>query len=303
MPDAVTDQNTECIVCSGRGPFPQLFANNGCTMVSCPTCGLVFQDPQPTDDDLAATYYHDEEWTKAMLGPLREKLQERAAEQVRRLRAAGIEPSGTLLDVGCAAGSFMTAARAAGWQATGVELGEATAAAARERGLDVRTGTLGDVMDELEGGYSLITFWDVLEHLRDPRRELALALGLLRPGGVVAATLPNVAGWYPQATYRLIARRTGRWEYPELPVHLYDFSPVTLRRLLAGAGFSDIEVRTFATPFWYYRGLSLSVGALGGRVRGRALRAAFELIHLPVYPAARLAHRENSQFVLARRLD
>ena len=69
-------------------------------------------------------------------------------------------------------------------------------------------------------------------------------------------------------------------------MHLYDFSPDTVRRLLLDAGFLDVRVRTYATPFWYYRETSLSVGALGGRWRGRALRAAFELIRLGVYPAA-----------------
>jgi hypothetical protein len=112
--------------------------------------------------------------------------------------------------------------------------------------------------------------------------------------------MPNVAGLYPQATYRLIARPTGRWEYPELPVHLYDFSPRTLTRLFKSSGYGDVKVRTFPTPFWYYRWTSLSIGALGGRLRGRLLRAAFELLHIPLYPAAKLADRQNSQFVLAR---
>ncbi|MGH2871561.1 MAG: methyltransferase domain-containing protein, partial [Solirubrobacteraceae bacterium] len=145
------------------------------------------------------------------------------------------------------------------------------------------------------------TFWDVLEHVRDPDRELALAHRLLRPGGTLAATMPNVAGLYPRCTYRLIARPTGRWEYPELPVHLHDFDPRTIRRLLFDAGFRDVRVRTFATPFFYYRWNSLSLAALGGRVRGRALRAAFEALRPVLYPLARLTDRGNSQFVVATR--
>jgi SAM-dependent methyltransferase len=195
----------------------------------------------------------------------------------------------------------MSAAQRAGWQATGVEIGESTAQAARDRGLDVRTGTLEDVADQFEpGSFSLITFWDVLEHLRDPRRELALARSLLGPRGVLAASMPNVDGLYPSATYQLIARPTGRWEYPELPVHLYDFSPRTIARLLEGSGFGGVRTRTFPTPFWYYRWTSLATPALGGPVRGRLLRLGFELLHVVLYPAARLLDRQNSQFVLAR---
>jgi SAM-dependent methyltransferase len=290
-----------CIVCQRRGPFAPTYARDGFTLVRCPACGLVFQDPQPTDADLDKTYYHDEEWTRMLQGPLRERLLERARQQLAFLDQAGVRPDhGGLLDVGCSSGTLIELAADAGWTAVGVELGESTAQAARDRGLDVRTGTLPAVVDQfLPGSFSLITFWDVLEHLRDPREELALARRLLAPGGTLAATMPNVEGLYPQTTLRLLARPTGAWEYPELPVHLYDFSPRTTMLLLRRNGFGNVRVRTFATPFWYYRWTSLSIGALGGRIRGRALRAAFEALHLIVYPLARMTDRGNSQFVVA----
>jgi 2-polyprenyl-3-methyl-5-hydroxy-6-metoxy-1,4-benzoquinol methylase len=295
-----------CIVCGRSEPFTRLYARDGFTLVRCPGCGLVFQHPQPTEAELQRTYYHDSEWTRAQLvEPMRTKLMERAKAQVEMLERAGIRAHGQrLLDVGCAAGTFMTFAQQAGWHTTGVELGAATAEAARSRGLDVRTGTLRDAFGELEpGSFELVTFWDVLEHVRDPRQELALARALLHPGGMIAATMPNVSGLYPQATYRLIARHTGRWEYPELPVHLHDFDPRTITQLLSDAGYRDVGVRTFATPFWYYRATSLARGALGGRVRGRAVRGAFELLHVVLYPVARLTDRQNSQFVLATSVD
>jgi SAM-dependent methyltransferase len=290
----------KCIACGAPAPFVPIYERDGFAMVRCGHCGLVFQSPQPSDADLLGTYYHDEEWTKTVLGPLREKLRDRARLQLGLLTAAGIPP-GRLLDVGCSSGEFMALAQEAGWRTTGVELGEATAAAARARGLDVHTGTLEQVAGEVDpGSFSVITFWDVLEHLRDPRVELDLARSLLRPAGVLAATMPNVAGLYPRATYRLIARRTGRWEYPELPVHLYDFSPRTAARVLENAGYREVAVRTFPTPFWYYRWTSLSRGALGGGRRALALRGAFELLRLPLYPLARLSDSQNSQFVTAR---
>lgn len=293
-----------CIVCEGRGPFSTVYSRDGFTLVRCPACRLVFQDPQPSDADLERTYYHDEEWTRMLLGELRETLIERAEQQLTFLDAAAVRPNGgRLLDVGCASGTFMELASRAGWAATGVELGESTAQAARDRGLDVRTGTLADVADHFPAGsFSLITFWDVLEHLRDPRQELALARSLLAPGGTLAATMPNVDGLYPQVTLRLLARSTGAWEYPELPVHLFDFSPRTIALLLRRNGFGNVRVRTFATPFWYYRWTSLSVGALGGRVRGRVLRAAFEALHPLLYPVASMSDRANSQFVVATSL-
>ena len=291
-----------CLVCGAGGPFGELFRSGSHRLVRCPKCGLVFQDPQPPDAQLAGAYYHDEEFSRMLLGPLREVTLKRARNHLRLLLDSGVELSGPLLDVGCSSGAFLEVAGHAGLEATGIELGGATAQTARERGLEVHTGTLAEVAPRLEPeSYGLVTFWDVIEHLRDPREELRLTLALLRPGGVLAATMPNVEGWYPRVTRRLIAAPTGRWEYPELPVHLYDFSPRTIARLLMGAGYSGPLTRTFATPFAFYRSTSLSVAALGGGRRAWALRAAFELLRIAIYPVARVADRGNALFVAARR--
>jgi len=291
-----------CIVCDHPGPFAPLFEQGGHRLVRCPRCSLVFQDPPPDPAVLDAAYYHDPAFTEALFGPLREWTLERARAKLGPVsRAGGLRPGGRALDVGCSSGAWVETVVGAGMAATGVEIGAATAERARALGLDVRTGTLAEVAPTLPaGGYDLVTFWDVLEHLPAPRADLALAAGLLAPGGMLAATFPNADGLYPRLTHRLIARRTGVWEYPELPVHLYDFSTRTAPRLLARAGYGVIELRTENTPFAFYRNTSLSSDRLGRGVRGRALRLAFEALRLPAYPLARLTGRGNYLFVAAR---
>lgn len=289
-----------CLVCGAEPPFPTLFEAEGCVLVRCSRCTLVFQSPQPTAAVLDATYYHDADFTEVLETSFRRIVVERARQHLRLLRRSGRAVLAPVLDVGCSSGAWLELTREQGWAGVGVEVGEATADVARGRGLVVHTGTLGEVADDLEpGAFGLVSFWDVLEHLRDPREELALARSLLRPGGLVAATMPNVDGWYPRATYRLLARTTGRWEYPELPVHLYDFSPTTIRALLENAGFVDVQVRTYPVPFWYFRMTRFPF--FGGPRRRRVLRAAFEALRVPIYPAARLADRNNALFVVARR--
>jgi 2-polyprenyl-3-methyl-5-hydroxy-6-metoxy-1,4-benzoquinol methylase len=298
-----------CLVCRRPGPFPALLSggrvraplDHVARLVRCPGCGLVFQDPQPSAD-WQGPYYQDPDFSAALLGPLRGFTLEQARRKLRPLRRAGIGLAGArVLDVGCSSGAWLELAAAAGAEAVGVEVGEATAAAARERGLDVRTGTLEQALGGLAGErFDLISFWDVLEHLPDPRRELDLAAGLLAPGGTLAATMPNVRGWYPRLTLGLVARntRTAVWEYPEVG-HLYDFSPVTIRRLLESCGFRVAALETFATPFAYYRQTTLSAERLGSGPSGRLLRLAFEALRLPVYPLARAFGQGNAMFVAA----
>ena len=59
-----------CIVCDRPGPFPSLFDRGGFRLVRCPDCRLVFQDPQPSEEVLAGSYYQDPEFSRALLGPL-----------------------------------------------------------------------------------------------------------------------------------------------------------------------------------------------------------------------------------------
>lgn len=294
-----------CLICARPAPFGQLYEFAGYRLVRCPSCRLVFQEPQPSQSVLDGSYYHDEDFAQALLGPLRAWTLDRAHDKLRLLRATVPDAQvGRVLDVGCSSGAWLEVAASQGWQATGVEIGEAVARGARERGLDVRTGTLADALPGLSpSSYDLITFWDVLEHLRDPGRELDLARQLLRPGGLIAATFPNVAGWYPRLTYGIFARWTGVWEYPELPVHLYDFSPATARRLFQNHGMSPVGTRTFSLPFDFYLSTTLARERLGRSRRARRLRLAFDALHRVVYPLARLADRENQVMIAGRLAD
>lgn len=290
-----------CVVCGSPPPYRDLFTRAGYRLVRCPQCGLVFQDPQPSDADLQRTYYHDPAFTAALFGSYRELTLEQARQKLDLLESlVGSLAPGRALDVGCSSGAWLEVSADRGWHATGIEPGAETARAARERGLDVRSGTLEQVAPQLdERGFDLISFWDVLEHVRDPRRELAVAARLLAPGGVLALTMPNEAGWYPRVTYRVLARRTGVWEYPELPAHLYDFNPATISRLLRSSGYRPLGIRTWPVPYSYYRSTSLSGPALGPGARGLGLRLAFGALRLGVYPVARLFGRSNYMAVAA----
>ena len=290
-----------CLICDVGPPFSEVFERGGYRMVRCPRCGLVFQDPQPGDEVLAAAYYHDDDFASALFGELRSQTLENARAKLAQLtRERPLAAGARVLDVGASSGAWLEVAARAGAKASGIEIGAGVAARGRERGLDLRTGTLAEALPGFEGErFDLISFWDVLEHVRDPRRELQLAREALAPGGVVAATFPNVEGLYPRLTYRLLARRTGIWEYPELPVHLYDFAPATARLLFERAGLEVESLRTFATPYSFYRATSLSAERLGTGARSLALRGAFGALHWVAYPVARLTGAGNAMFVLA----
>ena len=62
------------------------------------------------------------------------------------------------------------------------------------RGLNVHCGTIKDFPGEQES-FSVITMWDYLEHSTDPVGDLKACCRLLKKGGVIVLSTPNVDSW------------------------------------------------------------------------------------------------------------
>jgi 2-polyprenyl-3-methyl-5-hydroxy-6-metoxy-1,4-benzoquinol methylase len=144
-------------------------------------------------------------------------------------RALGLlgPPDGRrLLDVGAYCGIFVDVARQAGFAAEGIELSRWAVREARALGLPVRNETL---VEAARSGarYDVLTLWDVIEHLADPRRELLAAAELLRPGGEIHARALGA-----------------RWPWL-MDMHVVYFDRRTLPRLLEETGFRVVQRRTY----------------------------------------------------------
>ena len=158
--------------------------------------------------------------------------------------------AGSLLDVGCGSGEFTFRAKEAGWRVVGVEPIADAAQAARDRGLDVRTGTTQEV--QLEPGFDVVCAFHVLEHMPDAPAFLQELASFARPGGLVAVESPN---WDSA-----IRRRYGTgWPHLRPLEHLIHLNPVSLEVAFRTAGLEPVAI---TTPLYLYsRGLATELAS------------------------------------------
>ena len=230
-----------CHVCGGAR-FYYLFSAADYRVVRCDDCGLVFLNPQPSDDELARIYNAD-----YFLGSNTEK----SSQAVREIKQATARlylseisrycgpDSGHLLEIGCGDGDFLVAAQAAGWRVTGVDYSATACEKARQRlkNGEVFCGELQSVRLEAEQ-FDLCVISDVIEHVRSPMKFLREIHRLLKPGGALFIATPSIGSW---------SARLMRQKWMEFKAeHLTYFDPQTLQTALFKSNFRDVIVK----PGW-----------------------------------------------------
>ena len=172
-----------------------------------------------------------------------------------------VDPAGMrVLDAGCGAGGNSALMKGAGaGEVVGIELHPAAAQQARAVCDVVLEGDLGDLDLEAIGGapFDLVLAIDVLEHLDSPEEALRRLVGLLRPGGLLVACIPNVAHVWVFAN--LLAQT-----WPQKDSGIFDrthrrfFARRDMIGLLEGAGLEIISVRPYFTRYRSLQLLSLA---------------------------------------------
>ena len=228
-----------CNVCGGENRRPHL-VGSGLNLVQCLDCGFIYVYPQPEPTELKAlygeTYFRNHQ--SSVVGYSDYISDEVNIRRTARRRIKALSryiSSGKLLDVGCAMGFFIDEAKALGWRVSGIDVSDFGVSYARSHfGLDVFHGELTELAVS-EAQIDLITMWDVIEHVSDPTAYIRQAAKLLRRGGYLSLSTPDVES--------LPARLYGnRWVGYKLSTeHVSYFSLRTLKMLLEKEGFELVS--------------------------------------------------------------
>jgi 2-polyprenyl-3-methyl-5-hydroxy-6-metoxy-1,4-benzoquinol methylase len=230
-----------CPVCAAAPEGPVLARFPRRSYRRCPACGMVYmlrltRPPVEYAEDYFFGSYK-KQYGKTYLEDFPHLIQMGRA-RLRRIRRilsgeGGSRSGDRLLDIGCAYGPFLAAAREEGFSPVGIDPAEGAVRYVREAlGLPAYRGFFPDTPGELrEGGFDVVSLWYVIEHFEDPRRALEEIHRLLKPGGVLAFSTPSFSG---------ISRRKSRRAFLEQspPDHWTLWTPGKCRKLLEAFGFT-----------------------------------------------------------------
>ncbi len=210
-------------------PLAEYYDAHG--LVKCQNCRFVCMERIPTLEELNdhySTYAYEGE---GYLSPLTVQSYQRLLDEWEPFRK-----NNRILDVGCGRGWFLIEAKKRGWKVFGTEFSEAGVARCREAGIDIRAGAL--TADSFPPGhFDIITSFEVIEHINNPRQELRYITDFLRAGGLFYCTTPNfdsLMRYYLKADYDVIG-------YPE---HLCYYTVRTLNHAAGLYGLRPIKVLT-----------------------------------------------------------
>lgn len=225
-----------CRVCPAEEPRPYCRMGDA-QYWRCGSCGLIFLDPLP--DRLRMRDHAEELYAAGVYGEYVGARELKLEHFRRRLaRFADRVPRGRLLDIGCSCGYFIEVARAAGYDASGVEFSRAAIAAAapgiRER---ISNGNVNDLSALAAGSYDLVTAFDIIEHTEDPVDFLRQARRLLRKGGAIVISTPDTGHW-------LRPLLGCSWPMLQPLQHTVLFSRRAMATCLERAGFSVAATET-----------------------------------------------------------
>lgn len=209
------------------------------TIQKCCGCGCAFALPRPSldeveqcyDADFFATSQQDIEFNEKGRTASDAPVYLNGMYRLRHIRS--FMSNGRLLDIGCGKGAFLKLA-SDHFEVTGSELSPVAAAFCTDRlGLHVHQGDFL-ASDLSPKPFDMVTMWDSLGGFSNPGKCVDTIGDLLRPGGILAFTVPDIES----IMFRITRQR---WPLLIPPVNVTYFSRRAVHAILESRGFQVVS--------------------------------------------------------------
>jgi 2-polyprenyl-3-methyl-5-hydroxy-6-metoxy-1,4-benzoquinol methylase len=224
-------------------------------LYKCGNCGMIAVYPSP--DDLFLTEFYSKNYRGRVKSGIVENADSKANRaaiedggvKIEYIEKFSNKHTGDILDVGCGHGFFLYAAKLKGYEAHGIDIDEDAIRYGTEiMGLDIKRNPVDSFNKLPADHYDIVTFWQVLEHLAKPGTCIREVGKLLKAGGIVAGSVPNIGG----IGYKLQRKK---WYLLVPPEHISYFDEKSFGTMLISAGYTPLFVGTiplYASPYFSF---------------------------------------------------
>jgi len=229
----------KCPTCN-TSSFKKLIKKDHMNIVQCDACELVYTNPIFDDEHYKSTYKSKD--YQEIVKDLGEESHNYRVERFGNERINILKnylknkDSVKYLDVGCSTGFVVEAAQNNGWEATGIDLNPSAIEFGKSKGLDLRNNALDEISFS-EKYFDIISLFDVLEHLTNPKEIIDQALHYLNKDGLLFIYVPN---W--DSASRLLMGDKAHFIWPTH--HLNYYTPDTIKFFLENFGLKIEYITT-----------------------------------------------------------
>ncbi|WP_052710411.1 class I SAM-dependent methyltransferase [Azospirillum thiophilum] len=232
-----------CPACQGRADRAA-YEKLGFRWDRCGVCATAFMNPRPSPETLAEFYARSElyrVWNDVIFPATRDVRRTRIFRpRMDRLLDLCVRhglAGGCLVEVGAAHGILCEEAGRTGRfsRVIAIEPSAVQAQTCRDLGIETLEAPVESVCG-LDGVADVVAAFEVVEHLSDPAAAVRAMTRLLKPGGLLMLSTPNVDG-FEIATLDSASDSV----YPE---HVTLFTPIGMRRMVEDAGLALVELST-----------------------------------------------------------
>jgi len=205
-----------------------------------------------------------------------------------------IKSDESLLEIGSARGAFLEGLKkrfGVNFNGRGIELNEAAAKMAQEKGLHVDVKFIQEVAEKESESYDVICFFQVLEHINDVMPFMQSAVKCLKPKGKIILSVPNNASFIrdiPMNHLNMPPHHMGLWDKESLtnvseilnlkpvdfrfealsPIHVWSYYHVKMIKLFGNNIFAKLMLVAMLPIIWYKKSKGLNPNIEGHTILG-----------------------------------
>lgn len=202
-------------------------------IVECENCSLIYCHPRNTEETMIDVYennYWHEFQTSIKEKPITERIDEFLKISYERISyISNFKKACSFLDVGCSLGFLVKAAQDSGYDATGIDLNQ------KDIDLGIRLFDINlkkQFLDQHKKSYDVITSYNVIEHVSNPKAILLEMSSRLNDDGVI------VVGTHDIDCNNHKNQRVN-WKHIVPNEHMFYFSKKTLINLAGLVGLEE----------------------------------------------------------------